>query len=96
MKHAIECIGFKPMKKNTLKGFVDVSIPALNLIIRNISLHERNGGPARRSVAGENFARRPGDRARRALGLHLPGSGASTSARRARIAAPRGPVARRS
>ena len=46
MKHAIECIGFKPMKKNTLKGFVDVSIPALNLIIRNISLHERNGGPA--------------------------------------------------
>ncbi|ACL56970.1 hypothetical protein [Methylobacterium nodulans] len=42
-KLAVEVVEFRPMDRNTLKGFVTVRIPAMRLTIRDCSVHESNG-----------------------------------------------------
>lgn len=39
-KLEIECIGWKPLERNTLKGFADFRIRALRLVIRECTIHQ--------------------------------------------------------
>ena len=41
MKHQIDCVSFKPLRKGTLVGFADITISELKLTIRNVTLHQR-------------------------------------------------------
>jgi hypothetical protein len=41
MKHSIDCIGFKPIRKGTLVGFADIVIRELKLTIHDVGLHEK-------------------------------------------------------
>jgi hypothetical protein len=48
MKHQIDCLDFKPYRKNTLVGFADIVIRELRLVIHDVTLHEK--GDARWAV----------------------------------------------
>ena len=39
----VEATGFKPFRKNTLRGFVDLALPAVGLVLLGCTLHEKNG-----------------------------------------------------
>ena len=39
----IRCIRFRAFEKNTLKGFADLELTRVGIIIRNCSWHEKNG-----------------------------------------------------
>jgi hypothetical protein len=39
----VEFLEFRPMVKNTLRGFASVKIPSIGLIIKDITVHEKNG-----------------------------------------------------
>ena len=41
MKHTIDVLDFKPHHKNTLRGFADIRIRELRLVIRDVALHEK-------------------------------------------------------
>jgi hypothetical protein len=42
MKHSVECLTFKPVRKGaSLIGFADIQINEMRLVIKNISLHRR-------------------------------------------------------
>ena len=41
MKHQIDCVGFKPMRKGKLVGFADITIRELQLTIHDVSLHSK-------------------------------------------------------
>jgi len=41
MKFSIDCLRFKPYRKNTLVGFVTISIRELRLRIHDVALHEK-------------------------------------------------------
>jgi hypothetical protein len=43
MKHSIDCLDFKPRRKNTLIGFADIFIRELRLVIHDVALHEKHG-----------------------------------------------------
>lgn len=38
----IECVGFKPLLRNTLRGFADIRVPALRLVIHDVAVHQKN------------------------------------------------------
>ena len=40
---AIEIVDFRPMDKNTLRGFVTIRMTQIGLEIRDVALHEKNG-----------------------------------------------------
>jgi hypothetical protein len=39
----IRCVRFRPYAKNTLKGFVDLELTRVGLVIHDCCLHEKNG-----------------------------------------------------
>ena len=39
----IRCIKFRPYQKNTLRGFADLELGRTGIIIRDCTLHEKNG-----------------------------------------------------
>jgi hypothetical protein len=39
----VQFVEFKPMHKNTLRGFASIKIPSIGLTIKDITLHEKNG-----------------------------------------------------
>jgi hypothetical protein len=39
----IEIVDFRPFEKNTLRGFATVRLTGVNLEIRDITIHEKNG-----------------------------------------------------
>lgn len=39
----IRCLRFKPHEKNTLRGFADLELTRVGLVLRDCSLHEKNG-----------------------------------------------------
>ncbi|MBV9532591.1 MAG: hypothetical protein JO283_16400 [Bradyrhizobium sp.] len=41
MKHSIDCVGFKPLRKGTLVGFAEIVIRELKLTIYDVGLHEK-------------------------------------------------------
>ena len=41
MKHSIDCIGFKAIRKGTLVGFAEIVIRELRLTIHDITLHQK-------------------------------------------------------
>ena len=43
MKHTIDCLAFRPMAKNTLRGFARIRIRELHLIVNDVTLHEKAG-----------------------------------------------------
>jgi len=43
MKHSIDCVGFKPLRKGTLVGFADIVISELR--IHGVTLHEKGRVP---------------------------------------------------
>lgn len=38
----VECLAFKPLLRNTLRGFADIRIPALRLVIHDVAVHQKN------------------------------------------------------
>jgi hypothetical protein len=43
-KLAVRVVGFKPVRSNTLYGFVDVALPDLHLVIKEATVHESKEG----------------------------------------------------
>jgi hypothetical protein len=41
MKHSIDCIDFKPLRRGTLVGFADIVVRELKLTIRDVALHRK-------------------------------------------------------
>lgn len=41
-KLEVECVGFRPLLKNTLRGFASVRIPAMCLTIHDVAVHQKN------------------------------------------------------
>jgi hypothetical protein len=41
MKHQIDCVGFKPMRKGSPIGFATITIRELRPTIHDVTLHER-------------------------------------------------------
>ncbi len=41
-KLPVECTGWHPCERNTLRGFADIFLPSLHLEIRDIAVHEMN------------------------------------------------------
>jgi hypothetical protein len=39
----IRCLRFRPYVKNTLKGFVDLELSRVGLVLRDCCWHEKNG-----------------------------------------------------
>ena len=39
----IRCIRFRPYEKNTLKGFADLELSRVGLVLRDCTWHEKNG-----------------------------------------------------
>jgi hypothetical protein len=39
----IRCIKFRPYEKNTLKGFADLELTRVGLVLRDCTWHEKNG-----------------------------------------------------
>jgi hypothetical protein len=39
----IRCIRFRPHVKNTLRGFVDLELTRVGLVLRDCTRHEKNG-----------------------------------------------------
>jgi hypothetical protein len=39
----IRCIKFRAFEKNTLKGFADLELTRVGLVLRDCTLHEKNG-----------------------------------------------------
>lgn len=42
-KHAIEVVTWKPCERNTLRGFADIRVRELHLVIYGVAMHERDG-----------------------------------------------------
>lgn len=42
-KLTITCRGFYPLHRNTLRGFCEIRIEELRLVIRDIAIHEKGG-----------------------------------------------------
>jgi hypothetical protein len=40
-KHAITCVGWKPLVRNTLRGFASIRISEINLTIHDVAIHEK-------------------------------------------------------
>jgi hypothetical protein len=43
-KLTVTCLSFKPLRKNTLRGFADIRIAELRLDIKDIAVHAKGGG----------------------------------------------------
>lgn len=41
-KLAIECLGFKPLLRNTLRGFATIYVRELRLVINDVAIHQKN------------------------------------------------------
>ena len=41
MKHQIDCVGFKPMRKGSPIGFATITIRELRPTIHDVTLHEK-------------------------------------------------------
>jgi hypothetical protein len=39
----IRCIKFRRYEKNTLRGFADLELPRVGIVIKDCPLHEKNG-----------------------------------------------------
>jgi len=39
----IRCIRFRPFEKNTLRGFADLELTRIGLVLRDCTWHEKNG-----------------------------------------------------
>ena len=39
----IRCIRYRAFEKNTLRGFVDLELTRIGLVLRDCALHEKNG-----------------------------------------------------
>jgi hypothetical protein len=39
----IECLEWRPVERNTLKGFPKLRVPAWNLILDGVAVHSKNG-----------------------------------------------------
>jgi hypothetical protein len=55
------CKGFRPLRKNTLLGFAEVHIAELDLSMKDIAIHEKNGSrwaapPARPQLSKDGAA----------------------------------------
>ena len=67
MKFAVTCTDFRPLHRNTLRGFATVKLPDLCLTIRDIAVHQHSGGsrwaqlPARPMLDNAGAARRNSD-----------------------------------
>ena len=62
-KLTIQVENFKPLRSNTLFGFVDVLIPQLHLRIREVTVHDSHGRkwiglPAKPQITRDGQARR--------------------------------------
>jgi hypothetical protein len=62
-KLSVRVESFKPLRSNTLVGFVDVSIPELRLLFHDCTVHQKGsrrwvGLPAKRQVMREGIVRR--------------------------------------
>ena len=62
-KLTIQVEAFKPLKSNTLHGFVDVRIVELHLLIHDLSIHQKNGKrwaslPSKPMVSRDGVVRR--------------------------------------
>jgi hypothetical protein len=42
MKCTITCVEFRPLSRNTLRGFAVIRIEELRLTIRDVAIHEKN------------------------------------------------------
>jgi hypothetical protein len=42
MKLTVSCRGFRPLQRNTLRGFCEVHIAELRLTIRDVAVHEKD------------------------------------------------------
>ena len=43
-KFTIECVGFTPYQRNTLRGFATIRLPELKLVIHDITIHQHDSG----------------------------------------------------
>jgi hypothetical protein len=43
VKHTIDCLAFKPLSKNTLRGFAKIRVRELHLVVNDVTLHEKGG-----------------------------------------------------
>jgi hypothetical protein len=41
-RYTLDCLSFKPITKNTLRGFAKVRINELGLVIGDVTLHQKN------------------------------------------------------
>ena len=62
-KLSVQVEAFKPLKSNTLHGFCDVRIVEMRLLVRDISVHQKNGKrwaslPAKPQINREGTVRR--------------------------------------
>ena len=42
-KLTVECVEFKVLEKNTLRGFAEIRIPGMRMRIKDIAIHEKGG-----------------------------------------------------
>jgi hypothetical protein len=42
-KLSLQCLDFKPLCRNTLRGFTVIRVEQMRLILREIAVHEKNG-----------------------------------------------------
>jgi hypothetical protein len=59
----VEAQNFRALRRNTLRGFLDVFVPTLGITIRGVSLHQRDGrwwasAPGRARVGQDGVQRR--------------------------------------
>jgi hypothetical protein len=43
-KLTVTCLSFKPLRKNTLRGFADIRIAEMRLNIRDVAVHQKGAG----------------------------------------------------
>jgi hypothetical protein len=57
----VECIDFRPLERNTLRGFAKIRVPDWNLIFDGVAIHEKDGRtwaqlPARPMLDANGYA----------------------------------------
>jgi len=66
-KFSVECVGWKPLHRNTLRGFCDVRLPELKLCIHDVAVHQHDSGarwaalPSKPQIDREGNAKRGPD-----------------------------------
>jgi hypothetical protein len=42
-KLTVRCVGWRPLRRNTLRGFATVKIEEMRLAVHSVAVHEKNG-----------------------------------------------------